>query len=124
MKAPIRRLVCSKCGKGNFGIQTHCVHCQAPLPPFEMPHLQESSHLSTDISLPPTIAASSPTVNKCSSCGIDNNAEAQFCKNCGVKLALQPLPESSTTAKPAFCSKCGSALKPEQNFCVKCGYHV
>ena len=45
---------------------------------------------------------------KCPACHHDSDADAQFCEECGRKLA------------PA-CNHCGAELKPSAKFCPKCG---
>jgi ABC-type oligopeptide transport system substrate-binding subunit/class 3 adenylate cyclase len=45
---------------------------------------------------------------KCAHCGFNNDADAEFCENCGAGLARA-------------CSQCGSRLKPDAKFCKKCG---
>jgi len=44
----------------------------------------------------------------CPSCGTDNEADAQFCNECGAALE-------------AGCSNCGATNKPGAKFCRKCG---
>ena len=48
---------------------------------------------------------------KCTSCGFNNDADAEFCENCGAALARA-------------CANCGSPLKPGARFCKKCGTPV
>src|SRR5512135_3362608 len=47
----------------------------------------------------------------CSNCGRVNDADAEFCENCGMAL-------------PRVCAQCGSPLKPSAQFCKKCGTPV
>src|SRR5512135_2653335 len=47
----------------------------------------------------------------CSNCGHVNDADAEFCENCGMAL-------------PRVCAQCGSPLKPSAQFCKKCGTPV
>ncbi len=48
---------------------------------------------------------------KCSKCGFENDADAEFCENCGIALAQ-------------ICPHCSAALKPGAIFCKKCGNPV
>ncbi len=48
---------------------------------------------------------------KCARCGFENDADAEFCENCGTALAR-------------ICTNCGSPLKLESRFCKKCGTAV
>ncbi|HJY81914.1 MAG TPA: zinc-ribbon domain-containing protein, partial [Candidatus Binatia bacterium] len=45
---------------------------------------------------------------RCSNCGLENLPEAQFCEECGRKLAL-------------VCSSCGQEVRPTAKFCLACG---
>ena len=47
----------------------------------------------------------------CANCGFANDADAEFCENCGAALARA-------------CGNCGSPLKPGARFCKKCGAAV
>jgi ABC-type oligopeptide transport system substrate-binding subunit/class 3 adenylate cyclase len=47
----------------------------------------------------------------CHKCGFANDADAEFCENCGASLAHA-------------CANCGTVLKPGAKFCKKCGTPV
>ena len=47
----------------------------------------------------------------CTNCGFDNDADAEFCENCGAALTRA-------------CANCGSLLKPGARYCKKCGTPV
>ena len=49
---------------------------------------------------------------KCKACGALNDAEASFCKGCGIKLEVSE------------CSKCGTPADPDALFCSKCGSKI
>ena len=44
----------------------------------------------------------------CTNCGFNNDADAEFCENCGASLTRA-------------CTNCGNVLKPGAKFCKKCG---
>lgn len=54
----------------------------------------------------------------CQSCGVQLNAEQNFCHNCGSEV-VKP-----TEPQPLFCSACGVELCEGQNFCPNCGTAV
>ncbi len=45
---------------------------------------------------------------RCSSCGVENSTAANFCEECGTKLA-------------PVCPQCGCEVKPSAKFCRDCG---
>ena len=47
----------------------------------------------------------------CAHCGFSNDADAEFCENCGLALVR-------------VCGQCGSPVKPGARFCKKCGAAV
>jgi len=48
---------------------------------------------------------------KCSSCGFENDADAGFCSQCGIKLVI-------------LCPECNESVAPDSNFCKKCGHNL
>ena len=53
----------------------------------------------------------------CSKCGFENQADSEFCSNCGAKLEVPVQPTTST----AFCPQCSSPVSLETQFCSQCG---
>lgn len=58
----------------------------------------------------------------CVSCGLENAANARFCKNCGKSLSAMSCPDCGAEFKAdqKFCAKCGAAL-PADKSCSACG---
>jgi Double zinc ribbon len=58
----------------------------------------------------------------CASCGLENAANARFCKSCGKSLRARFCPECKTEFKQGqkFCVKCGASL-PADKSCSACG---
>lgn len=52
-------------------------------------------------------------------CGVENAANAKFCKGCGNKLNVE-IAEVLENSKS--CPACGATLKPDAKFCGKCGH--
>jgi rRNA maturation endonuclease Nob1 len=48
---------------------------------------------------------------QCPQCQHENPVEANFCLNCGSRLAK-------------VCSQCQQVLPPEANFCMACGHNL
>lgn len=48
---------------------------------------------------------------KCDKCGFENDADAEYCENCGEVL-------------PRICANCRTPLKPKAKFCKVCGTSV
>jgi ribosomal protein L40E len=48
---------------------------------------------------------------RCSSCNVENSADASFCEHCGSKLEL-------------VCPACKAKIGPSARFCKKCGAAV
>ena len=53
---------------------------------------------------------------KCSKCGMQLKSDANFCKNCGNKVA-----ESNFVTEKIICDMCGRSLKKGDRFCRFCG---
>lgn len=64
-----KKLICPSCGGYNFGIQTHCLLCKAPLP--------------SQVEKAPTPISSAS--NMCAVCGAAIKPGQKFCTNCGAK---------------------------------------
>jgi hypothetical protein len=47
---------------------------------------------------------------RCSTCNVENSANAKFCKGCGAQLR-----------QPLACGGCGQRNDPDAKFCNKCG---
>ena len=59
---------------------------------------------------------------KCSKCGIENAADAKFCKKCGIKLETQIEQQAcEPTEKKSICSQCGTENEAGGKFCKECG---
>jgi len=74
---------------------------------------------------------------KCPKCGVENNAEQNFCGNCGNKIQLNGILchkcNTINSRENKFCMNCGASLtsitcskcnvenSPASNFCVNCG---
>lgn len=58
--------------------------------------------------------ASPVTARKCPTHGVRPESDADFCSECGRRLA----------AAPGFCPRCGTTLEPDARFCARCGGRV
>ena len=58
----------------------------------------------------------------CDSCGAQNEDDADFCTNCGHKLAkvFDPV-EAQREAPKVYCTSCGAPNEPGGVFCERCG---
>ena len=54
---------------------------------------------------------------KCSNCGNEVEETADFCPDCGTKIANSPQIEKK------FCEKCGTENSKDADFCSSCGYN-
>ena len=59
-------------------------------------------------------------VVSCPNCGMDIDANAAFCKSCGVRL----IPVAQMTYSGNVCSECGSPVDEGQLFCTRCGHKM
>lgn len=60
-----------------------------------------------------------PETIDCPGCGVELDAEANFCAECGADVAdVSPGSEDSTLDA---CPSCGADVSPDDNFCVSCG---
>jgi hypothetical protein len=57
---------------------------------------------------------------KCPQCGLQNRADARFCKQCGRSLHEHAAPPP-TAVPGTICPACGATAKPEARFCPRCG---
>ncbi len=58
----------------------------------------------------------------CDSCGAQNEDDADFCTNCGHKLAKYFSPvEVQPEAPKVYCTSCGAPNEPSSLFCEQCG---
>lgn len=67
--------------------------------------LPEVSVPAAKVSAP--AVASAPRL-ECPQCGTSNVADAEWCKECGARVA------------PAECGACGASNEPDAKFCIKC----
>jgi hypothetical protein len=58
---------------------------------------------------------------KCPQCGLENRANARFCKQCGHSLQEHAVRPSPAAAPGITCPACGATAKPEARFCPRCG---
>ena len=56
------------------------------------------------------VTGAAPPLQRCPDCGIEVDADARFCPNCGHQILLL-----------RQCSKCGKNLSPKARFCPACG---
>ena len=54
------------------------------------------------------------TARACPTHGPRPESDAEFCSECGRRLA----------AAPGFCPRCGTTLQPDARFCARCGGRV
>lgn len=54
------------------------------------------------------------TARACPTHGVRPESDAEFCSECGRRLA----------AAPGFCPRCGTTLQPDARFCARCGGRV
>lgn len=59
-------------------------------------------------------ASRAATSRACPTHGPRPESEAEFCSECGRRLA----------AAPGFCPRCGTTLQPDAKFCARCGGRV
>ncbi|MBX0303808.1 double zinc ribbon domain-containing protein [Haloarcula salinisoli] len=59
-----------------------------------------------------------PDVIDCPDCGVDLDAAANFCVECGADVSDLPAEE---TDELDACPSCEADVEPEDNFCVSCG---
>ena len=64
-----KRILCPACGVFNFGVQTQCLKCKAPLP-------SQVEKAPTPVSLASSV---------CQTCGAALAPEQKFCTNCGIR---------------------------------------
>jgi predicted nucleic acid-binding Zn ribbon protein len=64
-----KKCICPSCGGYNFGVQTHCLMCKAPLP-------------SQVVKAPEPISSAA---SACKVCGAALKPEQKFCTNCGAQ---------------------------------------
>jgi hypothetical protein len=58
---------------------------------------------------------------KCPQCGLQNRANARFCKQCGHSLEEQVVSPPVVAVPGIICPACGATAKPEARFCPRCG---
>jgi hypothetical protein len=58
---------------------------------------------------------------KCPQCGLENRANARFCRQCGHFLQEHAVQPSPAAAPGTICPACGATAKPEARFCPRCG---
>jgi hypothetical protein len=58
---------------------------------------------------------------KCPQCGLENRANARFCKQCGHSMQEHAVQQSPVAAPGTICPACGATTKPEARFCPRCG---
>ena len=56
----------------------------------------------------------------CPDCGVELEAEANFCVECGADVS-DVTPGEPETEELEACPGCGTDVEPEDNFCVECG---
>jgi predicted amidophosphoribosyltransferase len=88
-----RHRVCARCGATNFGVQTICLRCRAPL--------GEEAELKF--------------VRTCPRCGSPVAQGKRFCPQCGANLLAEQ------AQVPLICPECGSPITPGKKFCTQCG---
>jgi hypothetical protein len=58
---------------------------------------------------------------KCPNCGLDNRADARFCKQCGHPLQAQAAPPPPVPPSGTICPACGATASPGTRHCPRCG---
>jgi len=98
-------ITCTKCGyEQNPDGALKCLKCMGTLP------VAGTTPAEPDPTKPKATI-------KCSACGVENDAPARHCGQCGARL----IPEQPSGPKTIKCEKCGAENDPKFKFCNQCG---
>ena len=111
----IRCRVCPFCGKPNPMEAAYCKYCFGSLAEGELTEMQvtfEHSYCG-DAVAQQAMANNLDGKNKiCPNCGTLNDADEDFCVNCGLKLCVEDVKK--------YCPNCGAENPSDSSFCSNC----
>lgn len=110
--AAVRTVYCAACSKKYMSNQAFCPHCGHKYNPCPKCGTDNNEQAKRCVSCGAPLTGGAGAPSKCPNCGTPLAPGAQFCGNCGTRVAAQ---------NDNICSRCGAELQPTAKFCPVCG---